>query len=277
MRHATLIVDDLFPDGGYAQQTKVLNFIRDLANQDPREAKSGKSVSGTKMDCGVVITAEFFPECEQSTRTRCLRLKLQGPIPNDAIYPFQQNPARLTLMFGEFIRHVSAQYSALVGRITSDFNDYRIRRSQDTSHTVPSERLAEIGFFLYESLRVLLLIFPREDCENILLQFQNYINDWIAWQLSPDAAPGLRGNVTAAIPALYQKYPHAFHNHGGCWCITPDALCSLLARELREETIDRQSIINALRGKGALLMDKSNAATKKLKGRRLLHIIPERL
>lgn len=277
MRHATLIVDDLFPDGGYAQQAKALNFIRDLANQDPREAKSGKSVTGTKMDCGVVITAEFFPECEQSTRTRCLRLKLQGPIPNDAIYPFQQNPAQLTLVFREFIRRVAAQYTALVGRITSDFNDYRIRRSQDTSHTVPSERLAEIGFFLHEALSVLLSIFPQENSRDILSQFQNHINDWIAWQLSPDAAPGLRGNIAAAIPLLYRKYPHAFLEHHGCWCIGLEDLCDLLRNELRDGSIDQLSVTSLLRRKGALLMDKSGNATKKLKGRRLLHIIPERL
>lgn len=277
MRHATLIVDDLFPDGGYAQQAKALNFIRDLANQDPREAKSGKSVTGVKMDCGVVITAESFPECERSTRTRCLRLKLKGPIPNDTIYPFQQHPARLTLMFEEFIWRVAARYPAFVDRITSDFNDYRIRRSQDTSHTVPSERLAEIGFFLYESLHILLLIFPRKDSKDILSQFQKYINEWIMWQLSPDAAPGLRGNIAATIPLLYRKYPGAFLGHHGCWCIGLEDLCDLLRNELRDESIDQLSVTSLLRRKGALLMDKSGAATKKLKGRRLLHIIPERL
>ena len=279
MRHATLVIDDLFPDGGYAQQKKALNLIRDLANQDVREAKSGKSVVGTKMDCGVVITAEFFPDCEQSTRTRCLRLKLQGPIPNNAIYPFQQTPARLTLIFEEFIKRVAEQYNALVDKITSDFNDYRSRRSRDNSRAVTSERLAEIGFFLYETLNVLLSIFPRKGCEDILSQFQDHVNGWLTWQLSPSAVPNLRKDVAiaAAIPRLYRKYPHAFKKHCGCWCIGLDNLCILLRSELMNETIDQLSVTSLLRQKGALLMDKSGVATKKVKGCRLLHIIPEKL
>lgn len=253
-----------------------MNLIRDLANQDVREIKSGKSVVGTKMDCGVVITAEFFPDCEQSTRTRCLRIKLQNPIPNDAIYPFQQTSSRLTLVFEEFIRRVAEQYITLVGQVTSDFNDYRSRRSQDNSHAVPSERLAEIGFFLYESLNVLLLLFPRGDCEDILSQFQDHINRWLVWQLSPEAAPELR-DIIFALPQVYQKYPQFFLEHHGCLCITPDNLCMLLQEYYKDKTIDRDYVLKYLQNRGVLAKDKSGAATKKIGGRRYLHIRQKQL
>ena len=51
----------------------------------------------------------------------------------------------------------------------------------------------------------------------------------------------------------------------------------MLRSELMNEAIDRLSVTSLLRRKGALLMDKSGVATKKVKGCRLLHIIPENL
>lgn len=144
---------------------------------------------------------------------------------------------------------------------------------------MPSERLAEIGFFLYETLDIFLQLFPQEQAEVILWQFQNELNVWLRWQLSSEAAPNLRADISANILRLGQhpKYGQAFQKHCGIWRIDPDILCSLLREELQDPTIERQSVINFLRDCGALLMDKSGAATKKVKGRRLLHILPERL
>lgn len=279
MRHAPLIVDDLFPDGGCLQQSKALNLIRNLANQDARESMSGKAIVGNKMDCGIVITAEFFPRCERSTRTRCLRLKLRDRISNAVLHPFQEDPAQLTPVFEAFIGSVSGQYQSLVVKIATDFKNYRSRRSQADASLVPSERLAEIGFFLYETLDIFLQLFPQEQAEVILWQFQNELNVWLRWQLSSEAAPNLRADISANILRLGQhpKYGQAFQKHCGIWRIDPDILCSLLREELQDPTIERQSVINFLRDCGALLMDKSGAATKKVKGRRLLHILPERL
>lgn len=165
----------------------------------------------------------------------------------------------------------------LVDKVSADFNEYRSNRSQDNSHAVPSERLAEIGFFLFESLDVLLSLFPQDDSESILTRFQTKVNEWICWQLSSEAMPRKKANVLAAIPRLYQKYHTLFLEHHGCWCITPGILCELLKKELNDAMIDQQTIINLLRENGALLMDKSKSATKKVGGHRLLHIIPQKL
>ena len=112
---------------------------------------------------------------------------------------------------------VAEQYQALVGQIASDFRDYRSKRTHDVSHMVFSERLAEIGFFLFESLSILLLIFPREDSDSILLRFQSAVNDWLNWQLSPDALPNQEKDIISVIPRIYQKNSAHFQHHHGCW------------------------------------------------------------
>lgn len=60
IRHATIVFDDLFPDGRSALERKAMDLIRDIANQLPREARSGKTLTGIAMECGAVITAEYF-------------------------------------------------------------------------------------------------------------------------------------------------------------------------------------------------------------------------
>ncbi len=276
MRHCTLIVDDLFPDGGRTQQEKALKLIRDLFNQDIRETKSGHALAGSKMECGIVITAEFFPVCGVSTRTRCLRLKLQAPVANSMLQPFQEKAAYLSNAFLESIRRVASQYDALIAKITADFETYRRRRSAENAPAIQSERLAEIGFFLFESLDVLLSIFPQEDSNSILAGFQRRLNNWLDWQLSPEAAPDFR-DVIFEIPSIQRQYSGYFKYHHGCWCIQPDELCALLCNRFENYSLDRAYIIKLLRERGALMMDESGAATKKIGHQRYLHIIPSRL
>lgn len=276
MRHCTLIVDDLFPDGGRSQQEKALNLIRDLANQDVREVRSGNTLTGSRMDCGVVITAEFFPVCNRSTRTRCLRLKLQDPVPNSMLRPFQTRPSLLGTVFKEFLRRVSAQYDGFCTMIESDFHSYRAQRGRPDAPATRSERLAEIGFYLSEALDVLLAVFPRADRDDVMREFQERLNCWLDWQLSPEAAPDLR-DMTAVIPELSREYPDFFFCHRGCLCVSPDDLCGLLRHRFGDQTIDRDFIIRLLRERNALQMDKSGAATKKIAGRRYLCLLPHRL
>lgn len=276
MRHCTLVVDDLFPDGGRSQQEKALNLIRDLANQDVREVRLGNTLTGSRMDCGVVFTAEFFPVCNRSTRTRCLRLKLQGPVPNSMLQPFQTHPGLLGNVFKEFLRRVSAQYDSFCTMVKTDFHSYFAQRGRPDAPAIRSERLAGIGFYLSEALDVLLTVFPTADRNDIMRGFQERLNCWLDWQLSPEAAPDLR-DVTSVIPELSRKYPEFFFCHRGCLCISPDDLCSLLRHRFGDQTIDRDFIIRLLRERNALQMDKSGAATKKIAGRRYLCLLPHRL
>lgn len=273
MRHCTLIVDDLFPDGGRTQQEKALELIRTLANQDAREKSAGNALVSNTIDCGVVMTAEFFPACERSTRTRCLRLKLQRPISNNELYPLQQNKARLGNVYEEFIKQVADRYTELIQKTTNDFNSYRSSRAQDNAPSVESERLAEIGFLLYEALEIFMMIFPQPDGDLLMESFQKRLNRQIRWQLSSQAAPNLY-DITAEIPMLRRRHPEYFQDHHGCWCIEPDALCAILHSRFGAYTPDRAHIIKLLRDRGALLMDESGVATKKIKGRRYLHILP---
>lgn len=276
MRHCTLIVDDLFPDGGRSQQEKALNLIRDFANQDAREIRSGKSIVGNRLDCGMVITAEFFPPCERSTRTRCLRLKLQERIPNTIIYPFQEFPALLSIFFKAYLERTAKNYHILADKVAKDLQEYRKQRALDLSGLIPSERLSEIGFMLYETLDLLFTLFPSQSHEDCLNGFQEEINQWIAWQLSPEAVPELR-DIVSSIPLLYQQHPEQFREHRGCWCITPDALCQLLQGHYQDPTIDRAYVIQCLQSRMVLKKDRSRAATKKIAGQRYLHLIPHRL
>lgn len=276
MRHCTLIVDDLFPDGGRSQQEKALNLIRDFANQDAREIKLGKSIVGNRLDCGMVITAEFFPPCERSTRTRCLRLKLRERIPNMVIYPFQESPALLSKFFEAYLERISKNYQVLTDKVAKDLQEYRKQRACDLSNLISSERLSEIGFMLYETLDLLFTIFPDQSKEDCLNCFQEEVNQWIAWQLSPEAVPELR-DIVSSIPLLYQQYPEQFREHRGCWCITPDALCQLLQVHYQDPTIDRAYVIQCLQRRMVLKKDQSGAATKKIAGQRYLHLIPHRL
>lgn len=99
LRHTLVVFDDLFPDGGRALEQKALDLIRNIANQVPRQSCSGKALDGALIECGAVITAEAFPNCGRSTRTRCLRLPLGEPIPNGLLLPLQEQPELLGNVF----------------------------------------------------------------------------------------------------------------------------------------------------------------------------------
>ena len=156
LRHATLVFDDLFPDGGNLQERKVLELIRNIANQSPREARSGKTLTGSGMECGAVFTAEKFPNCGKSTRTRCLRLCLSEPVPNTVLAPLQELPERLSNIYFQFISYISRNFNRISSEIAEYFLLYRASRCAPDAVIVPSERLAEIGFILHTTLRIFL-------------------------------------------------------------------------------------------------------------------------
>ena len=69
---------------------------------------------------------------------------------------------------------------------------------------------------LYETLDLLFTLFPDQSHEDCLNSFQEEINQWIAWQLSPEAVPELR-DIVSSIPLLYQQHPsQAVHNAPCC-------------------------------------------------------------
>ncbi len=276
MRNCILIVDDLFPDGGTPQSAKMLNLVRDLANQDAREIRSGNDVIRNNLDCGVVITGEYFPMCNRSTRTRCFRIKLPDMIPNSTLYPYQENASLLGNVVMMFLSHAVSHYTHLVEKISVDFQEYRVGRSDVDAQEVESERLFESGFFLSEALDIVLNAFPRDNEEYIMEQFQENVKEWIDWQLSPEAAPDLR-DIAACIPDIMKKHPKSFSEHHGCWCIPPDKLCRLVQMRYGDKTITQSAIIKILRQRNALQMDKSGAATKKVDGVRYLFLNPRRL
>lgn len=273
MQHCVLIVDDLFPDGKAPQKEKALALIRDVANQDARETRSGNSLVSNKMDCGVVLTAEFFPSCGQSTRTRCLRLKLFRPIQNALLKPFQDRPALLGNVFKAFLQKTAIRYSEIVSVISEDFQKYRASRAEEGQIGVKSERLAEIGFCLVEALDIVLKIFPREDANCILKDFQARVNAWIDWQLSPEATMELC-DVVSILPELQRQHPDKFFSHNNCTCITPDELCKLVRTRFGDPTITKSSVLRVLQDRGVLVKDRSNVATKKIAGRRYLFLRP---
>lgn len=269
LRHATIIFDDLFPDGRSTLERKALELIRDIANQLPREARSGNALTSAEMECGAIITAEYFPDCGLSTRTRCLRLVLTEPIPSSLLTPLQESPELLGNVFVAFIAHVAAHFDKIAADIKADFQFYRAQRAQMDAPLVKSERLAEIGFILYESLRTFVEIFPQnvEEDKAILRNFQAWINNKIRWQLSPEALPESGDIVIALLPRVIQEHPHRFIFRDGCACIQPDELRELLQRYCPQQIITLQKVFNSLRRTNLLEMDQSGASTRKIKGR----------
>lgn len=276
MQHCVLIVDDLFPDSNSPRRDKTSRLLHEFANQDAREIKSGHSLVRNKMDCGIVLTAEYFPPCSDSTRRRCLRLKLFNPVPNERLYPIQKRQSLLGNVFLEFLQRIAAHYSEIVCMITEDFQRYRIRRAEKNASAVVSERLGEIGFLLSETLNIALKMFPREDSETVLMGFHGRINNWLDWQLSSAAVPDI-SNVVSSIPELQKQYPDRIFLHHGCLCVTPDDLCDIIQQQLGDKTITKTSVLRVLQDKDALQKDRSNVATKKIAGRRYLFIRPQKL
>lgn len=268
LRHTVVVYDDLFPDGGSILEQKALELIRNIANQVPRQSCLGSALEGTAMECGAVITAEAFPNCGKSTRTRCLRLGLTGPIPNGLLLPLQEKPELLGNVFQTFIMQIAANYDKTAQKIAEDFQLYRYSRAQPGADAVSSERLYEIGFVLYTALKVFLS--QRYGADSPLMSeelnsFQYRLNRWIQWQLSPQAAPG-QGWLVAAIANLIGEYPGEFLKREGYACIQPTRLCYLLQKKCQNETITVPEITQLLRSEGLLSMDKSGVATKKIKG-----------
>lgn len=267
-RHSILVIDDLFPDGGSDLEKKALELIRNIANQVPRESRSGNTLEGSAMECGAVITAEAFPNCGRSTRTRCLRLVLSEPIPNSRLSPVQEHPELLGNVFQKFIVQIAGNFEKIVQQITDDFRGYRSRRAQTGASPVSSERLYEIGFVLYTALKI---YFEQEYgpessiVEQELSRFHKHLNSCIAWQLSPQATPG-HGWLIAAIAEMVTLLPKKYFCRPGYMCIPPQHLCYFLQKHYNDKTISVPDITRQLRNEDLLSMDKSEVATKKVKG-----------
>lgn len=268
LRHTTVVFDDLFPDGGSNLEQKALELIRNIANQVPRQSRSGKGLEGAPMECGAVITAEAFPNCGRSTRTRCLRLVLCEPVLNGLLYPVQEKPELLGNVLQSFIKWTAGSFEEITRQIAEDFQEYRRARSESGDNSVGGERLNEIGFVLYTALKVYLSqvygpdsSITKEELENFKMRLHRRIN----WQLSPRAAPG-RGWLISATAELAKQWPQEFFWRSGYVCIPPRHLCSLLQQFCRDKTISVAEITGQLRSEGLLSMDKSGVATKKVKG-----------
>lgn len=267
LRHAVIVFDDLFPDGGGLLEQKALDLIRDIANQLPRSSCSGKALEDRVMECGAVITAEAFPPCGASTRTRCLRLILEHPVSNSLLLSIQENSELLGNVFEMFIKSVASQYDRIEHQITEDFREYRKRRAHSGECAVHSERLAEIGFVLYTALKTFLSVYAPDSnfLSGTLKQFEKCVNAWLEWQLSSQAMPGC-GKLLSAIVALVRSAPNEFVPRQGYACITPSRLCALLQNYCQDATISVPDVIRQLRMGRLLSMDKSGTATKKIKG-----------
>lgn len=267
LRHAVIVFDDLFPDGGGLLEQKALDLIRDIANQLPRSSCSGKALEDRVMECGAVITAEAFPPCGASTRTRCLRLILEHPVSNSLLLSIQENSELLGNVFEMFIKSVAGQYDRIEHQITEDFREYRKRRAHSGECAVHSERLAEIGFVLYTALKTFLSVYAPDSnfLSGTLKQFEKCVNAWLEWQLSSQAMPGC-GKLLSAIVALVRSAPNEFVPRQGYACITPSRLCALLQNYCQDATISVPDVIRQLRMGRLLSMDKSGTATKKIKG-----------
>lgn len=278
LRHALVVYDDLFPDGGAALEQKAMELVRDIANQVPRQSRSGKVLDGSVMECGAVITAEAFPNCGRSTRTRCLRLPLREPVRNDTLLPLQEQPELLGNVFQTFIMQIAGDFEGTTRQIAKDFREYRQSRARSTS--AESERLCEIGFVLYTALKMYLWQEYEPSSSKVqdeLNRFQACVMQRIRWQLSPQAAPG-RGWMISATAELVKRWPKEFLWRPGYVCITPGKLCCLLQKRYGDKTINVHEIIGQLRGEQLLAIDRSGAATKKIKGYgRCLHINKQKL
>lgn len=267
-RHTTLVIDDLFPDGGSNLEKKALEFIRNIANQVPRESRSGNALEGFAMECGAVITAEAFPDCERSTRTRCLRLVLSKPVPNHLLVPFQKQPELLGNVFQSFVIQTAKDFEKITQQIADDFQTYRNERAKPGADSVSSERLYGIGFVLYTALKI---YFEQEygldsSVKSKKLRcFKERLNDCIAWQLSPQATPG-RGWLIAATAKMAEFLPKEYFCRPGYLCIPPQHLCCFLQDYCNDETINESDIKRQFRNENLLSMDKSKVATKKVKG-----------
>lgn len=267
-RHTILVIDDLFPDGNGDLEKKTLELIRNIANQVPRESRFGNTLEGSAMECGAVITAETFPNCRRSTRTRCLRLILNEPIPNSLLSPLQEHPELLGNVFQKFIMRVAGSYEEIVQQIADDFQGYRSRRAQPGAPSVNSERLNEIGFVLYTALKIYFGLEYDSNSSEVsaeLKRFQEHLNLWIDWQLSPQATPG-HGWVITAIAEMVALLPKKYFCRPGYMCIPPQHLCYFLQNCHNDKTISGPDITRQLRNAGLLSMDKSEVATKKVKG-----------
>ena len=194
------------------------------------------------MECGAVITAEFFPDCGLSTRTRCLRLVLDKPVPSSLLTPLQTTPELLGNVFAAFIAHVAAHFDEILAQIKSDFQAYRVQRAQIDAPLVKSERLGEIGFTLYETLQIFLKKFPYMQLQNdeVLQTFLNWINYQIERQLSPAALPA-SDCVIALLPRVIRENQDWFLFRDGCACIRPAQLRDLLQRYCPNQSISEQS------------------------------------
>lgn len=264
IRHAVVVFDDLFPDGRNTLERKALDLIRDIANQLPREARSGNALTGATMECGAVITAEYFPDCGLSTRTRCLRLVLSDPIPSSLLTPLQATPELLGNIFAAFIAYIAAHFDEISAKIKADFQRYRAQRAQKDAPVVKSERLAEIGFILHETFRIFLEAFPHEGGK-IAQTFQDWVNYRIDWQLSPEAQPG--GDcLIALLPRIIHDNPRSFLFREGCACIRADNLRELVQRYCPQQTITLSCVFDTLRRANLLEMDRTGDSTRKIRG-----------
>lgn len=161
---------------------------------------------------------------------------------------------------------IAGNFEGITRQIAEDFQKYRQKRAMSVSAEI--ERLYEIGFVLYTALKVFLSQEYGPDSPKTgetLRIFQDYLNGWIDWQLSPRAAPG-QGWLIAATADLVRQLPPKYFCRPGYVCIPPRELCHLLQRCSGDRTISVPDITSQLRNEGLLSMDKSNVATKKVKG-----------
>lgn len=194
-----------------------------------------------------------------------MRLVLSNPIPSSLLTPLQATPELLGNVFAAFIAHVAARFDTISAKIKADFQSYRTQRAQKDAPAVRSERLAEIGFILYETVQIFLEKFPYMDGE-ILQSFHAWINRQIEWQLSPEAQPG-SDSLIALLPRVIRENQDWFLFRDSCACIPPAQLRDLLQRYCPNHSIPERKVFDSLRRANLLEMDQSGASTRKIKGR----------